>query len=59
MKLPIFSSKPVPRIHEMSVADCYEAFMHASASFKKADDEDRRIIGCYIDGVLDAYNELQ
>jgi len=43
----------------MSAADCYEAFMHASESFKKASGEDRNIIGCYIDGVLDAYLELQ
>ena len=58
MKIPIFSNKPVPKIHDMSVADCYEAFMHASASFKKATGTDRQLIGVYLDGILDAYNEL-
>ena len=53
------SSRPIPKIADMSAADCYEAFMHASESFKKASGEDRNIIGCYIDGVLDAYLELQ
>ncbi|PZF84159.1 hypothetical protein C1I92_09930 [Jiangella anatolica] len=59
MKLPMFSHKPTPQVREMSVADCYEAFMHASETYRNSEAVDRWKIGPYLDAILDQYLELQ
>jgi len=59
MKLFARTPQPIPRVADMSVADCYEAFMYASESYKKASGTDRAIIGVYIDDVLDSYLAMQ
>ncbi|WP_158564070.1 hypothetical protein [Jiangella anatolica] len=55
----MFSHKPTPQVREMSVADCYEAFMHASETYRNSEAVDRWKIGPYLDAILDQYLELQ
>jgi hypothetical protein len=59
MKLFALVFRPIPKVVEMNAADCQEAFLHASESFRNATGTDRQIIGVYVDDILDQYLALQ